>query len=240
MRSYTVERTYDTVPLTGRVDGTPWCDASRLAVDQFNWHNSGPKPLTTARLLYDDEALYAQFQVEDEHITSVVTELNGPTFEDSSVELFADPRPNTDSNTSGDEGGGGDADQRSRYFNFEANCCGVFKLAWQEEDWQKRAIGRDLISPELADQIDVATSVDGPTREARPTDDGWWLAARIPFVALSGLTGVDINPESGTVWCGNVYRSGVERDAMKATWNPMPTPEPDYHSPEFFGRLRFA
>jgi hypothetical protein len=132
MKEYTIERTTGDVPLDGDVEDTPWRDANRLAIDQFNWHDGGPKPLTPARLLYDDDALYLQCHVEDEQISSSVTELNGPTFQDSSVELFADPAPDSD-------------DDYTRYFNFEANCCSFFKLAWQEDGWQDRGVGRELL-----------------------------------------------------------------------------------------------
>lgn len=225
MRTYTIRKTGEDVPLDGSGEG-PWERADRLYVDRFNWHDDGPKPATTAWLLYDDDALYAQFDVEDHNISSAVTELNGPTFRDSSVELFADLDP--------------DADGDTRYFNFEANCCGFFKLAWQREGWQERGLGRDLISPELAEEIRVETSVDGPTRGPRESDRGWWLAAAIPFSVFGEFTGVDVDPKEETTWRANVYRSGVEDDSMKATWNPMPTPEPDYHSPGFFGRFLFG
>ncbi|GAA0237424.1 carbohydrate-binding family 9-like protein [Haladaptatus pallidirubidus] len=223
MREYIISSVDDGVQLVGEVEGTSWARANRIEVDQFNWHRDGPKPSLTARILYDDETLYLHFHVEDHRISSQVTELNGPTYLDSSVELFADPNPNED----------------SRYFNFEANCCGYFKLAWQEEDWQERDIGRDLVSMRVAEQIRVETSVEGSTREPRDDDTGWWLAAAIPFSVLRSLTGVDVGPTPGTVWRGNMYRSGVSSDEQKATWNPMPTEEPAYHSPEYFGRFRF-
>ncbi|WP_266082985.1 carbohydrate-binding family 9-like protein [Haladaptatus caseinilyticus] len=223
MRETVITSTKSVVPLDDSIEGTPWAQATPLGVDQFNWYRNGPKPSLTARTLYDDEALYLHFQVEDHHISSQVTALNGPTFQDSSVELFADPNP----------------DEDSRYFNFEANCCGYFKLAWQEEGWQERGIGRDLVSASSAERIRVETSIEGSTHEPRDDDTGWWLAAAIPFSVLRSLTGVDIDPNPGTVWSGNVYRSGVASDEQKATWNPMPTEEPAYHSPEYFGRFRF-
>lgn len=224
MREYVIEGTREVPPLSDDIDGTPWARANELSIDQFNWHTTGPKQLTTARFLYDDDALYCQFLVEDHNISAAVTELNGPTFQDSSVELFADPNPGDD----------------DRYFNFEVNCCGQFKLGWQRDGWQERDLDRDLIDPELADRIRVASSVEGPVRESRPSDEEWWLAAEIPLSVLRQFTGVDIDPKTDTTWRGNVYRSGVERESLKATWNPMPTPEPDYHSPEYFGRLRFG
>lgn len=223
MKTYPIVRTPDDVPLGGTSSDTPWDAANEFRIDEFSWHESGPKPLTTGRALYDDRAIYLQYHVEDRDITAEVTDLNGPTYRDSSVEFFADPNPEAD----------------SMYFNFEPNCCGQFKLAWQERDWEERGIGRDLVSPEVADRIDVETSVPGPTKERHPDDEEWWLAAAIPFDVLSELTGLEIGPTEGTVWRGNFYRSGVRSDSQKATWNPIEKAEPDYHSPEFFGRLQF-
>lgn len=222
MKEYAIRRAQRSVPLDESVEGAPWAEADTFDVAEFSWYEGGPKPATRGRMLYDDSTLYLRFDVEDAHITAEVTDLNGPTYRDSSVEFFADPDPN------------------SKYFNFEANCCGQFKLAWQEPGWAERGIGRDLIAPELADRIVVETSVPGPTKRADPTDEGWWLAAAIPFDVLAEFTGLDVEPSTGTEWRGNFYRSGVESDSQKATWNPIPKPEPDYHSPECFGRLRFA
>ncbi|WP_226042632.1 carbohydrate-binding family 9-like protein [Natrinema sp. DC36] len=222
MKQYTITRAQSDVPLGDAVNGTPWEEAAEFRIDEFSWYEGGPKPLTTGRVCYDDEAIYLQFFVEDPDIIAAVTELNGPTFEDSSVEFFADPTP----------------DEDSMYVNFEPNCCGQFKLAWQAAGWQERGIDRDLVSPELASRISVRTSVPGPTT-AGDSADNWWLAAAIPFDVLSRLTGREIAPTAGTEWRGNFYRSGVASDSQKATWNPIEKPVPDYHSPEYFGRLRF-
>lgn len=113
-KEYTIVRARSDVPLGDAVDGTPWEEVTAFRIDEFSWHEGGSKPLTTGRALYDDEAVYLQFFVEDHEITAEVTELNGPTFQDSSVEFFADPTPDDDSN--------------SMYFNFEPNCCEQFKL----------------------------------------------------------------------------------------------------------------
>ena len=224
MKTYTIVRVDGDVPLDDSVNGTPWADGEVFRVDEFCWHESGPKPDTRGRAIYDDDALYLQFEVEDDDISAAVTELNGPTFEDSSVEFFADPAPDAD----------------SKYFNFEPNCCGQFKLGWQEKDWQERGIGRDVVSEELAADIEIRTSVPGPTKQPSADDAGWWLAAKLPFDALSAFTGIDLAPTAGAEWRGNFYRSGVASPSQKSTWNPIETPEPRYHSPEFFGRLVFG
>lgn len=222
MRDYRIERATVEPTLDPAAGDAAWEGANELPIDQFSWSEGGFRPATTVWLLYDDEALYFRTWAEDRAISSRVTEHNGPTFEDSSVELFADPTPGED----------------SFYFNFEVNCCGFFKLAWQADDPAEQTGDRDMVPPDLAEEVRVGTTVEGPTREPRPGDESWELRAAIPFAVLEALTGVGMDVGPGTEWRGNCYRSGVP-DEQKASWNPIDLPEPVYHSPEYFGRLVF-
>lgn len=222
MATYEVRFDPDGAPLTGDVDGTAWERAAVADLDRFGWSDDGTGPATTARALHDGGTLYLQFHAEDDAIHADVTDLNGPTFEDSSVEFFAAPGP-----------AGG-----ANYLNFEANCCGTFKLGWQAPRWRERGVGRDLVPPRLADEVEVATSEPGPTRTPADDDEGWWLVAALPESTLRSFTDRPVSVERGGVWRGTFYRSGVP-DERKGTWSPLPTPTPEYHSPEYFGWLLF-
>ena len=221
MRSYRINQVDSAPPHTGEIEGTSWESAPRMSIDQFNWYESGPQPATHARMLYDDASLHVWWTVEDHSISSSVTTLNGPTHQDSSVELFADV--GTD----------------SHYFNFEVNCCGYFLLAWQPFEGAERD-ERRVIDPESAEAICITSSVDGPTKEAHPDDMHWWLVASIPFSTLSMLTEMDVSPATESTWRGNVYRSGVESSSQLASWNAIKSSEPDYHQPSFFGGFQFG
>jgi len=216
---YLIARSSIPVPLTGDASAPPWCNAETARIDQFPWHFSGRKQGTTCRVLYDSQSVYVQFQAEDRHISARVTELNGPVCTDSCVEFFAtiDPARIPD------------------YFNFETNCCGQVHLAFgpQRE-------GRKLVPPAAAATIRIATALPGSTKEESPDDDGWWLAAAIPFRTLGELAGRPVRPERGTVWRGNFYRCGGRTDPQFACWSPVRTPKPDFHRPEFFGELLFG
>jgi len=219
MKEYVIERSAAPVPLCGDPAAGPWASAKAAAIDEFPWYRSGDRQSTAVRALYDAEALYLQFLAADRHIFAKVTELNGPVCTDSCVELFATVAPPA----------GPD------YFNFEANCCGTFHLGFGPRREDRRLVGADL-----AAGIEVATSTAAATRAERPDDDGWWLAARIPFGVLSELAGSEVRPRAGTVWRGNFYRCGGKTDPQFACWNPVATPSPDFHRPEFFATIRFA
>lgn len=222
MKSYTVRRADESVPLTGAVEG-PWTAADTATIDEFNWYESGPRPTTDVRALYDDAALYLQYGVEDSHVVSRVTELHGPIHTDSCVEFFATPNPGENAN----------------YLNFEANPCGFFKMAWMEPGWSVRGIGREYLSEELAAEIEIATSEPGETREPTDDDERWWLTVRFPFAVLAGLTGLELQPSSGDRWRANFHRTGVDSLSQEASWNPIGTDEKQFHSPGHFGWLVF-
>ncbi len=218
MRRYLVKRVDVPVPLTNQISGTPWEWAVVLKIEEYPWYSSGSKQATEARVLYDDEALYLQYQCRDRHVYSRATRLNGEVWLDSCVEFFASPFPNS----------GPD------YFNFEMNCCGVF-LAQFGPNRQDRA----WISESLAQEFTVVASEPGPLRDELPGDERWWVAARLPFDALSRFVGRAVRPDSGTLWRANFYRCGGKTDPQYACWNRVEVPQPDYHRPDCFGELVF-
>ena len=216
MKTYTISYADDPMPLDGRIDGAPWADADMAAIDEFPWYERGEKQSARVRALYDDDAVYLQYQVEDAYSYAEATELNGPVWEDSAIEFFA--RPDLDD---------------PNHFNFEANCVSTFLIGW---GYRRERV---FIEPGLAEPFQVETSIGGPTKEESPDDDAWWLAARLPFDAISEFIGLDVRPSPGTEWRGNFHRCGGKTDPQAACWNPYGTPERDYHNPDYFGRLIF-
>jgi hypothetical protein len=218
MKRCSIVRAADPPPLSDAVDGTPWTTASWVELDEFPWGKTGRSPSTTVRPLYDDEALYLQYVVEDGHSYAQATKLNGPVWEDSCVELFATVAPR----------------RRPHYFNFEVNCVGTFRLGFGPDREH-----RDLIDAAPADAIRVETSVEGPTKAPSPDDDSWWVAVALPFEMLATFTGASLPPDKGTVWRGNFHRLAGQTDPEYAAWNSVDAPDPDFHRPADFGRLVF-
>lgn len=218
MRTATVRRTATPAPLVGDTTETVWARADRVPVNQFLWTNPELRPRTAARLLYDDTALYLHYTVEDDHSHASATTLNGPVWADSCVEFFATPRPG----------------EQDRYLNLEVNCVGTVHLGYGPT-----RTDRTLIDPDTAAAIRVVSSVDGPTKRTTPADTGWWLAVALPFGTLSAVTGTAITPTSGTQWRANLHRLRSQPSPLYAAWNPIGTPDPDFHQPSAFGTLRF-
>ncbi|MDY7011208.1 MAG: carbohydrate-binding family 9-like protein [Planctomycetota bacterium] len=215
-KNYLVRRASGTVRLA--CDDPSWDRADRLAIDEYPWYAGGLKQETTAAVLYDDEAIYLLYVCQDKHISAVETRSNGNVYLDSCVEFFMSFES---------EGG-------RKHLNFEVNCCGTIHMGF--------GAGREnrtLAPPEVLNAVKVQSSIPTPTKNESPTDDGWWLAAAIPFSAISEFVGRRIAPEPGETWRANFYRCGGKTDPQYAAWNPIDCPEPDFHRPEFFGTITF-
>ncbi len=219
VKTYTIQPATQPVPLNGWTFDSPWSLADVLQIDSYPWYSGGGKQATQVRLLYDDEAIYAQFHCEDKHIFSRVVELNGCVHKDSCVELFMtiDPRRGPD------------------YFNIEMNCCGTLLMGYGPQRHSRASL-----APSLADGIRIATSISAPTKDESPDDDGWWIVASVPFSVIGELAGRDVRPASGDLWRANLYRCGGKTDPQLACWNHIELRHPDFHRPEFFGEMRFA
>jgi len=214
VKSYAIVK----APADIKLDSTPWVGANAANIETYPWYQSGDKQNTVFRLMYDDDALYAQFICEDKHIDAKPRELNGAVCQDSCVELFVTPNPFCN----------------EKYFNFEANCCGAFHVGFAPG-----RPDRKLISSELAEKITVVTPYETPEKSICKDDNGWWLAAKIPFAALESYFDCPLTPQSGDTWKANLYRCGGSIDDQYAVWNDITWEHPDFHRPEFFGELKF-
>ena len=74
-------------------------DAWRAAPPLVLRNIMGPRPAffphVEARISYDDEAIYVIFRVRDQYVRAVKRELHGPVCNDSCVEFFFTPAPDT-------------------------------------------------------------------------------------------------------------------------------------------------
>ncbi len=216
--TYSIRRIPGEIELGGDPGREPWSWLAPAMIDRFPWYVLGEKQATTVKACYTERCLYLQFECEDRHISASRTELNGGVCQDSCAEFFATVPEDPES-----------------YFNLEVNCCGTLHLGHGKGRQERRLIG-----PELAARITLAHSVPGPTKEESPADDGWVLEVGLPFDVLGEFIGRAVSVGPGTKWRGNFYRCGGATDPQHSCWSPVGTPSPDFHRPEYFGRLEFT
>lgn len=175
-------------------------------IGMVNWKEYPYSPHATFRIAHSDRVLAIMFEVEEEHVRGLNTEPNGPVWEDSCVEFFVE-------NPAG-EG----------YFNFEINCIATTLAALRCS-----RTDADHFSEEQLSQVVRFGSLPKAPIDSRGEGQQWWMVELIPF----SLLGVEQVPQS--LRC-NFYKCGDKcRRAHFLSWAPIPTAEPNFHQPEYFG-----
>ena len=87
-----------------------WDSVLPARLDHFMGEKPEHFPVTHVKLRYDSNYLYVIFHVKDQYVKAVAKKRNGKVWQDSCVELFFSPG----------------TDVARGYFNFEANCKGVY------------------------------------------------------------------------------------------------------------------
>jgi hypothetical protein len=212
-----VEKVRGASPLDAGWEGSAWKTANLLKISHVRPEGSRHRPLTRAKLLYDENGLYCIFRVRDRYIRCVRTRYQGQVWKDSCVEVFLQPF------------------YERNYFNFEFNCGGTIRCSFitygvEAEDIQ-------LIPRSIGKQIQVVHSLPRRIPMEVPLENVWTLACHIPFAVLEHYVG-ELGAIPGQVWMGNLYKCADESSHPHwMSWSPLS--ELNFHAPWDFGSLEF-
>ena len=197
----------------------PWLEISPLSIDQYAGEKPAHFPVVQAKLAYDTDALYLIFNVEDRFVLALSDHYQDEVYKDSCVEFFF---------TVGD-----DLDQG--YFNLEVNCGGTALFHHQKG----RQVEDMPVSTADFEKVQIAHTMPEIVHPEIQEAVTWVVEYRLPFAILSAYAHTD-SPTQGMSWRANLYKCADSSSHPHwLSWSPVDTPEPDFHRPEFFGRLMF-
>lgn len=186
--------------------------ARREYINVVNWEEYPYKPIAVFDIARSDVYLYLRFFAKGYSLKAIFGEDGSPVHKDSCVEFFMKK------------------EDENEYMNFEFNCIGTCDSARRES----REIKMPLTPYEYSG-IRRYTVLDTKPFDEKKGMHSWELVVSIPL-RLMGLD-PDNLPEK---ILANFYKCGDITDAPHyLTWNPIDTPEPDFHRPDFFGELYF-
>lgn len=226
---YIVEAAVETPALEGNWRRAAWRRANTLEATHFLPHSteglpdSGHRPVAQARVLYDEKGLYVHFRVKDKYVRSIATEYRGRVWEDAAVEFFVQPK------------------LHRGYFNFETNCGGTMLLSYHEHPEYKGPVRRKPggVPWELASSVVIHHSMPEVVDPEIAEDVVWQNEYFIPFELLEAYVG-PLGDLAGREWRANFYKiAETNSHPHFASWSPI-LEGVNFHSPEFFGVIRFA
>jgi hypothetical protein len=223
MHRYLIHRAGHLPELAGRWEGPAWGHAPVAAIESFHARSSDHRPRAEAKLLYDEQSIFALFRVGDAYVRCVHTDYESDTYKDSCVELFVQP--------SADSG----------YFALEINCGGAFSLRYIEDPTRTttRFAKWTPISAANAASIRVAHSMPAIVEPEREEPTSWWVELAWPRAVLETHCG-PLGRLAGQQWRGNVFKCGDETSHPHwASWAPIGE-QLNFHQPSYFGALEFS
>ena len=185
--------------------------AAKFAVCENNWPKEAPyTPDCNGSIARTASHLAVMFHVRGLDLRATQIEDNGRSWEDSCCEFFVtDPYDGT-------------------YYNFELTCIGSLLSS-------KRKSRLDSVLREKKDVARVIRHSSLAHEETEISDRifSWTVAMLIPY----DLIGIDRDNVPVSVR-GNFYKCGdLTAHPHFLSWNPIGTPKPDFHRPEYFGEL---
>jgi hypothetical protein len=118
------------------------------------------------------------------------------------------------------------------YYNFEFSCIGTIHLAWGPG-----RNNRKFVDPALVEKIDIKSTLGNQPFDNKSGEFEWEMMIRIPIECFAYSNLKTFKKMKANA---NFYKCGDETaKAHFVTWNPIKTENPDYHQPEFFGKVEF-
>jgi len=176
-------------------------------VTTFPW-NGSYHPITTAQVVALEKAFAVRMSTDETNPRTEVRNCNGPVHTDSCMEFFFMPDP----------------DHSKEYINWEFNSAGILFLS----------IGKDRYNRCMLEYEDYVHLFQVKSRVGQ---DGWEIGFQIPYAFLKKFY-----PFFRLHWNlnmkGNFYKCADLSDHPHyGCWSDIDLPQPDFHSPDFFGDL---
>jgi len=184
-----------------------------IPIDTLNWKEFSYQPKVKFRIGHVKNEIWLKYYVTEKHILAREIRTNGEVYKDSCVEFFVSL-------------------DGTNYYNFEFSCIGTIHLAFGSG-----RNNRKFVNPEIVEKIEIESSLGDQPFEEKSGNFEWEMMIRIPVECFAFDKIKSLDELKAT---GNFYKCGDDTsEPHYVTWNPIKIENPDYHRPEFFGRVEF-
>lgn len=181
-------------------------------LDYAPWQEKYPcKPEVQFAIAYGVNHLYLHYAVKEPVVQAAHGKTNSPVYRDSCVEFFVS------------------FDNGDSYYNLEFNCLGTVLAAFGKDRYSREFLPEDVLS-----QIQCQAVI---RKEQSARLVKWQLTVAIPFTTFLFHTLTSLQGQG--CWA-NFYKCGDDLpEPHFLSWSNIQSSQPDFHLPQFFGRLLF-
>jgi Carbohydrate-binding family 9 len=174
------------------------------------WEAFPYKPKVAVSMAHAEGFMYLKYYVSEQQIRAVNNTTNGSVWEDSCVEFFV-------------------AFDDKGYYNLECNIIGTILLCYGAE-----RNNREMLPAEVIEKIQFQSTIQNNLKDK--TID-WSMTLAIPLSIFTHHSNLSLK---GKEYHANFYKCGDKlAEPHFVAWSNIETPKPDFHRPDFFGRLVF-
>ena len=191
-----------------------WQGIEEIRIKDYLWMENDYRPEVVVKACYSKEYIYVKFLVYEKRVIATYLNVGDPVFKDSCVEFFINLFPK----------------ETEEYFNIELNAIGTIKMGYGIKRNRKYLTAADLTN------MKVITSIKKPVTGFHGSDH-WKLYCAIPIKVFENVYNRKFE---GYDAIGNFYKCGDETEFKHyGMWNLINNPKPDFHLPEYFGKIIF-
>ncbi len=215
-KSYIVKKIdFDTKSLVGN---KIWDEANSLKLSYYLWMNNGYSPDVFVKVLYSDLYIYTLFKVYEKKVRIQYTNFGEDVHKDSCVEFFINLFP----------------EKSDDYFNIEINAIGVMSIGAGKN---RNRFERRHFTKKETKGFEIISSIKEPVSGLYGADS-WTLHYRIPIKFFEDYYQEQFTSNKAIA---NFYKCGDETEVEHyGAWNKVENPSPDFHLPQYFGKIVFS
>jgi hypothetical protein len=182
-------------------------------IDNLLWSDGGYKPDVRFWIAYTPTSILLKYIVQEKTVKAEYRNINDPVYKDSCVEMFIA------------------FNNESNYYNFEFNPLGTALVGFGSGKNDRLPVSRGLIEKIKKDHL-----IKSPQNDNGGLIE-WELSLQIPFTVFEHHQIISLDNQVCNV---NFYKCGDDLpEPHFLSWNKVKYPSPNFHLPEFFGRVKF-
>lgn len=179
-------------------------------IDTQLWANNTYVPKVNFTVAYTADSILLKYNVIENELIAYYREINDPVYKDSCVEFFIKFD-----------------DDNVNYYNLEFNCMGTALVGYGSSQHERVTIPKATVS-KIKSRSHIKTLAG---------DIHWQLSLIIPFKVFiyHSLTSL-----KNKACSANFYKCGDKMSYPHfLSWNNIDHPSPNFHLPEFMGKINF-